>query len=806
MILVFAVRLPIRFLVVLAGVLLLSACGSSHSRFQSYMQRGKQYLAAGNFDKASVEFRNALQIEPRNGEAFWFNGEAAERRGNIREAVGFYQSAIDVQPDDTRARARLAKVFVLGGATSRALEVISPGLLNHPDDPDLLAARAAVRHELKDDTEARADAERALRTAPANENAIAVLAALALRAGDPARAVSLVADAVNKAPDSIDLHNILASVLLSNHQPREAEEQMRKVVALEPRELAPRMQLANHFLQMRELDQAQRVLEETVRDLPDKDAAKLALVEFITLQRSRGEGEKTLQYFLAREPRNEELRLALGSLLQRTGAIQEAVATFREVIRRDGLGPKGLAARDRIAAIDISRGDENEAKKLLEEVLTTSAHDDDALIMRANIELTHDDPTDAIVDLRAVLRDQPKSAVLQRTLARAYISKGEPALAEEALRAAMDASPADVSVRVEFAQFLTQTDRALEAITLLEDTVRGVPKDSQAREALIRAYMANHELLAARKAAEDLQALRPDSSTGYYLAGLIAHDADRLDDSEKNLEHALELQPGSLDILTALTRFDLERGRGSVAITRLKHFLNDDPGNAALLDLLGGTYLEAKDLANATDTLTKATKLDPGSWIAYRGLGQARLAAGDVEGAIENYRIALRLAPAQPRVVTELSSMYEKLGRTAEAIACYDALYKDGDSSARQLAANNLAMLLVSYRTDTESLNRARALTANFASSDNASLLDTAGWVHFKRREYREAVITLERAVDRAPDSKVIRYHLGMAQLRLGEREHARLNLETALSGSGSFAGAEEARSALASLKAARSG
>jgi Flp pilus assembly protein TadD len=79
------------------------------------------------------------------------------------------------------------------------------------------------------------------------------------------------------------------------------------------------------------------------------------------------------------------------------------------------------------------------------------------------------------------------------------------------------------------------------------------------------------------------------------------------------------------------------------------------------------------------------------------------------------------------------------------------------------------------------------------------------GWVRFKSKDYREAVISLERAADRAPDSKVIRYHLGMAQLRLGERENARANLESALSGTGNFAGAEEARSAPAGLQPARS-
>ncbi|HWW78038.1 MAG TPA: tetratricopeptide repeat protein [Steroidobacteraceae bacterium] len=792
-------------LAVFATLVALAGCGNSHSRYESHMARARQYLAAGNLDKANIEFRNALQIEPHNADALYFNGRVAERRGAIHEAVDFYQAAVDAHPKDDRALASLAKVFILAGATQRALEVISPGLLEHPDSPDLLAARAAARHELNDDPDARQDAERAVRLAPGNENAIAVLAALELRANNRERAVSLLHDAVAKAPDSVDLRRILASVYLSTDQPDKAEDQMRRIIALEPTEFAPRLQLARHFVGVRKLDEAQRVLEEAVRDLPRKDEAKLTLVDFITTQRSRQQGEKVLQDFLAREPDNEDLRLGLGTLLNRTGATQEAIAIYQEIIRREGTRPKGLAARDRIAAIYIAQGHENDARRLIDAVLEQSAHDDDALIMRANIALTHNDPTNAIVDLRAVLSNQPKSVVLQRLLARAYLAKTNPALAEGALRAAMEAAPGDASVRIELAQFLTQTDRASQAVTLLEETVHNTPDAWEAREALIRAYIANKDLSAASAEAENLKRLRPSSTEGYYLAGLIAHDEGRPDDSEKNLERALELQPTSLDILTSLTRFSLDRGRDAAAIARLRRAVERDPDNVQLLDLLGVTYLEVKNLSLATEVLTRARMLDPQSWVAYRDLARVRLAADDATGAVEEYKAARKLAPTQPGVATELAGLYEKQGRVDEAISCYESL-QQSDPAAKQLAANNIAMLLASYKTDKASLDRARALTADFDRSDNASLLDTLGWVRFKRREYRDAVVALERAADRSPDSKVIRYHLGMAQLKLGEPEHARVNLESALSGSGSFTGSEEARSALASIKTPRPG
>ena len=57
-----------------------------------------------------------------------------------------------------------------------------------------------------------------------------------------------------------------------------------------------------------------------------------------------------------------------------------------------------------------------------------------------------------------------------------------------------------------------------------------------------------------------------------------------------------------------------------------------------------------------------------------------------------------------------------------------------------------------------------------------------------------------QRAVERSPSSKEIVYHLGMAELRNGQTELARRHLKTALSGSPTFAGADEARATLAAL------
>jgi tetratricopeptide (TPR) repeat protein len=776
-----------------------AGCGGAHSRYLSHLDRGKHLLADDQLDKAGIEFRNALQIEPRSAEALFLSGQVAERRGNLRSAVAQYQRAVDIDPEYTAPRASLARVYVLAGDPNRAMTLIGPGLDKHPNDPDLLTVRAAARAQLKDAAGAHTDAERALRLGPQNEVAVALLAALYRNGGDPERAIKLVANALTRLPHSTDLHAVLANLYIEVKQPQDAEQQLREIVKLRPQELAPRYQLALFYASSQRLDDAERVLTEAVKVRPDSNEAKLALVDFVSTQRSKEAGEKTLRDFVAANPRNYDLQLALGALLLRNGATQDAVKVYQEIVARSGSDPTALAARDEIAAIDSRQGNYDAAGKLIEEVLRTNPRDNTALVLRADIEMQRKNPAAAIADLRNVLRDQPQAVPVRRALARAFIANGEPALAEEMLRAAMDAAPTDADLRIQLAQLLLQTDRTEQAIPVMEEAVRRAPTYVPAREQLVRCYMTKQDWTAARIAVEDLKTLQPKMALGFYLSGLVAQSQHRLQDSEREYEHALELQPDATDALWALAALQLSQGRAADAIARVEQVVERDPHDARALDLLGELYTATHAFPQAYQVLSRASQAWPSWWLPYHDLASAYVAAKDPERAVAVYLDGIKAAADPARLTFELASFYEKQGRVDDAIALCESLHRRNPSLAS--AANNLAMLLVTYKKDQGSLDRARDLTASFVSTENGSLLDANGWVRYKRGEYDEALRVLQHAARVAPDSRVVRYHLGMVELRQGQREQARSDLEMALSGSISFAGSEDARIVLAGLK-----
>src|SRR5262249_56974194 len=86
---------------------------------------------------------------------------------------------------------------------------------------------------------------------------------------------------------------------------------------------------------------------------------------------------------------------------------------------------------------------------------------------------------------------------------------------------------------------------------------------------------------------------------------------NRLDDAERDFEHALKLAPQAYDSLAALARLQIARGETDRAIERVKSVTQDEPPNAAALNLLGELYQLQQKNNLAVDAFTRATTTTP---------------------------------------------------------------------------------------------------------------------------------------------------------------------------------------------------
>jgi tetratricopeptide (TPR) repeat protein len=779
---------------------LVAGCGGAEQRKARYVEKGENYLAERNYEKARVEFRNALQIEPNDVNARYQLGRIAEKLNNPREAVGHYQAAIDLDPNHMDSRAALGRLFLLGGVADRAMELIAPGLTQNPQNAQLLTVRGAAKAQLGDVPGAFEDAEAAAKLAPDDEYAIALLASLYRQNARSDKAIEIVTAGIGRIPQSIDLRVVLADLLLANKQLPEAEAQLKKVIELQPDELPHRYRLARFHILSKNVAAAEQTMREAVAAKPDSVEAKVALTDLLASQGGAVKAEAELKKFAAEEKDGAGMKLALAKFYESQRNADAAQGVYRDIIEDQDVRPDGLTARNRLSTLLLQKEDAKGATALIEEVLKENPRDNDALVLRGNLALVRGDAPAAIADLRAVLRDQPNSVPVLRALARAHLQNNEMALAEETLRSAVQSNPGDKAVRLELSQLLTQSGRPEQARPVLEQLVKEAPSDVSALEALFRVQASLKDLAAARGTAENIQQSRPDMPLGWYLAGAVSEAEKKYDDAEAAYVRALEIQPAAGEPLTALVRVDAARKQIPKALTRLDKVIAEQPDNVIARNLKGELLTSRGDLTAAAVAFNDAIAKAPKWWMPYRGLALSHLAGKRNDDAIKVLEDGLAKTGAAA-IGTDLAALYERLDRPDDAIRTYETLVNREPGSVA--AANNLAMLLVSYRTDPASLNRAAELTGKLDHVSEPAILNTRGWVKFKRGEFQESLSLLQQAVEKSPESPLMRYHLGMAQLKTGDRAAAEKNLEAAVGSGRQFHGSQEAQAALQQIKAA---
>ena len=143
--------------------------------------------------------------------------------------------------------------------------------------------------------------------------------------------------------------------------------------------------------------------------------------------------------------------------------------------------------------------------------------------------------------------------------------------------------------------------------------------------------------------------------------------------------------------------------------------------------------------------------------------------------------------------------MYERKKDYDKAIATYEhTLSKQPNNN---IAANNLATLLLDHSTVSGRLKRAMELATRFESTDQPVFLDTLGWAYYRSGDMDKAIGVLEKVVEQAPAVGIFRYHLGMAYYKKGDEASAKTQLAKALDSKDIFDGIEEARATLKQIQ-----
>ena len=786
---------PILLCLLLVAVFSLGGCTNSEKAKTEHLSKGEVYLKDSKFQEASLEFRNALQIDDQLAAGHWGLARAYEALQRAPEMLEELRKTIQLDPNNFDARTKLGNYYLaaskgrpelVGEAERLAKEVLQKDP-KHIEGHILLSSVLFAQNQ---QDEALAELNRAIEIDPKRVESYLSLARFYVVTKDQAKAEEVFKKAISIDSASALVHTEYGKFLVQTNRPAEAEAELKKAVEVAPADRNARFTLASFYVVNKQLDKA----EETYKALAELD-------------KDKPESQSTLADFY--------------SYVNRT---DDAVRIYQDILAKF---PDYAKGRYRLAEILLMRGDSNGAGAQIDEALKKDQHDREALLLRARLRARDGQPDGlkaAIEDLKEVLRQEPNSRPGLYFMAQTNFNLG---VLDQARTFAADLEknypdylPAKL-MQVQLSIAGSDPKVAVSSASVLIDRLSKTAPDRENSPQLLaemraKTYMARGSALAQLRnmaaARQDFEVARqaaPNETEAYNNLAAVSQFENKSDEAIGFYQSALKIRATDFNALNGLINLYAAKHKIDKAHATIDQALNSYPNDASLHFLKAQVYGIQRNAQAAEAELRKTLEIDHNYLPAYSALGALFINTKQEDRAIAEYQRILEIRPDDSSAYTILGMLeYSRENYDVAAENYRKALEKDQNAV---IAANNLAWL---YAVDGKGNSDEAVRLAQGVVQKNpniAAFTDTLGWIYYKKGLYGAAAEQLEKAVSmdeaiassrQGVPSATYHYHLGMALKAKGDKAGSRRELEASLrlADKSPFANVDEARKALADL------
>ena len=779
----------------LAALISLSGCTNPEKAKAAHVSKGEAYLKDSKFQEASLEFRNALQIDDTLGSAHWGLVRAYEGLQRYAEAVEELRKTVQLDQNNFEARNKLGTYYLAGGKGK----------------PELIAeAERLARETLQKD--------------PNNIEGHILLGSVFFAQNQKDKALAELNHAIELDPKRIESYLSLARYYTVTNEPAKAEEQFRKAISIDNNSGLAHTEYGKYLIQTNRTVDAEAELKKAVEVAPTDRSARFILASFYLVNKQLDKAEAAYKALAELEKDKPESQAVLADFYSSINRLDEAVKIYQGILAKS---PDFMQGRYRLGEILLMRGDTQGALAQIDEALKKDKHDRQALLLRARLRLQGAQPDNvkaAIEDLKEVLAQEPNSRPGLYFMAQANYSIG---LIDQARAFAGDLERnypdylAAKLLQVQISLGSGDPKSALRLASELIDRLNKATSDRDNSPQLLsemgeKAYLARgaaqaqlHDLAAAKQDFEKARGIAPNDTEPYNSLATIALAENKPDDAIGLFESALKLDATNFNALNGLITVYARRNELDKAHGRIDQVLNSYQNNASLHYLKAQIYGYQRDVKGSEAELRKALEIDSHYLAAYSALGALFINSKQEDRAIAEYRKILEIRPDNATAYTLIGMLEDSRKNYDGAADSYrKALEKDQNAF---IAANNLAWIYAVYGKG--NLDEAVRLAQGVVQKNPgvAGFVDTLGWVYYKKGLYGAAVEQLQKAVsvdeasarnNHSAPSATYHYHLGMALKAKGDKEGSRRELEASLrlADKAPFTDIDEARKALATL------
>ncbi len=297
-------------------------------------------------------------------------------------------------------------------------------------------------------------------------------------------------------------------------------------------------------------------------------------------------------------------------------------------------------------------------------------------------------------------------------------------------------NPENVRAAMELGIFYFQIGRQPEAERIFEALGERSKTDRRVFQHVVQFYMDQKKYDDALVILKNMLTSSPAGSEIHYLLG-IAYDGK--DDYEAAINHFKQIQPTSRFFQNAVVHIAFlyqETGKTAEAITYLGKMIDIQPRNIELRLYLGTLFEEAQQFEQAEAVLKE-------------GIG---------------------LEPKNPKLLFRLGVVYDKWGKRSDSISIMKEVIQVDPRDA-----NALNYLGYTYADMGENLDEAERLVIEALKykPDDGYIIDSLGWVYYRKGDYEKSVRFLKKAVELVSDDPTILEHLGDVYRKTGKQKEA---------------------------------
>lgn len=635
-----------------AGLIAGLASCSRSSRVAGHLAKAATYLDAGRYDRAEIEYLNALQLDPNSGAAYAGLGLIYFDQVKIARVYPFLRRAREMQPAELKVRTRLATLYLNAmkyqEARDEALFVLDRDPLDG-DAPILYARSCVAPVEI-------AAAHRRLGALPGNAAngapALVAQGVLFLAERNYAAAQTALTRATAANPKFPPAFVALAALHQAQQQLAPAEEAFAAAATLAPIRSGIRIQYAQFELQAGHPDVAKRALEEVVAKAPDCIPPYLVLADLALREQKLDASQALVARALEKDPANPEA-LALSARVKIANGEPDKAVNILE--RATALYPQSSETFYGLGLAYAAAGDPAHALTALTEAMRLTPDFPSAALALADLQVRTGNLNGAAGGLRRLLKQHPEISATRMALANVCTRQGNFAEALSHLSALNQSFPRSADILVMMGVTLIQQGNRPEARRMLEQALELAPDSLAPLEQLVNLDLRERNPGGALQRVKAQIAYHPKSAAAHVTLGRLYLAQNDATNAEASLQRAIALDPAQPAAYMMLAQLYIASKRDDKATDNLIAAAKQNPKSPEPLMMLAVLRHRQQKYAEARDYYEKVLAVQPKFSPALNNLAYLYSEfLNNLDRALALAQQARRLLPNEPHTADTL--------------------------------------------------------------------------------------------------------------------------------------------------------